>query len=115
MYLPPLENHGYSGQLGDGVNVQYYETNRLELIVIGTPGYNTLVGQISSNGAVVLSHIGLDGTNYALDRSTTIRSPAWVPQATNTAGAGGGAGIHQHPQPVHEQLLARAFRAAEPG
>jgi len=79
-----------SGQLGDG-NANDFETNRPILIVTGTPGYNLISAQLVNDGSgrVILPFVGIAGTNYALDRSFSLASPSWVPQATNSAGTGG--------------------------
>jgi hypothetical protein len=38
-----------------------------------------------SGGKVRLSFVGLDGTNYALDRTFNLAPVNWVPQTTNRA------------------------------
>ena len=43
-----------------------------------------------ANGTVVLSYLGIPGTNYALDWATNLTAPVnWMPVATNSAGANG--------------------------
>jgi hypothetical protein len=42
-----------------------------------------------SGGNVRLSYVGIAGTNYALDCSFSLAPANWVPQVTNSAGAGG--------------------------
>ena len=74
------------GQLGDGT---LNSTNRPEQIVAGTPGYNQISAQLLSGGNVSLSYMGLAGTNYELDLSFSLSPVNWMPQVTNSAGAGG--------------------------
>ena len=76
------------GQLGDGT---INNTNRPELIVIGTPGYNLISARLVNDGSgrMSLPFVGLAGVNYALDRSLSLAPPNWIPQVTNSAGAGG--------------------------
>jgi len=76
----------YFGELGDGT---YNNTNRPELIVASPPGYNQISIQLLSGGNVSLSFVGMTGTNYALDWTTSLAPPNWVPQLTNPAGVGG--------------------------
>jgi alpha-tubulin suppressor-like RCC1 family protein len=85
---------GYNdyGELGNGVNYPYppYGTNRPQQIVAGVPaGYNLMSIQLLSSGNVRLSYVGYAGTNYALERSFSLKPANWVPLATNPAGAGG--------------------------
>jgi hypothetical protein len=51
--------------------------------------YQQISRPVLSRGNVQLSFIGNFGTKYALDRSFTLSPPNWVPQITNSAGAGG--------------------------
>ena len=51
--------------------------------------YHQISRPVLSGGNVQLSFVGNFGTKYALDRSFTLSPPDWVPQFTNTAGAGG--------------------------
>ncbi len=53
------------------------------------PGYNQISLRLLSGGGVLLSFVGIAGTNYALDRSASLSPANRVPQATNPAGAGG--------------------------
>jgi alpha-tubulin suppressor-like RCC1 family protein len=73
------------GDLGNGA----YTFNLPQSIVAGPPGYNQIVVQLLNGGNVSLSYVGMAGTNYELDRSFSLSSPNWVPQATNPAGTGG--------------------------
>jgi len=79
---------GYNadGELGDGT---YNNTNRPEQIVAGPPGYNKISSQLLSGGDVSLSFMGVAGANYALERSFSLGSANWTPQATNPADASG--------------------------
>jgi hypothetical protein len=84
---------GYNGdgQLGDGsTDNGNYETNLPEQIVAGPPGYNQISIKLLSGSNVSLSYMGISGTNYVLERTFNLLPPVnWIPQATNTAGAGG--------------------------
>jgi hypothetical protein len=51
--------------------------------------YNQIAEQPLSGGNVQLSFIGNFGTKYALDRSFTLSPAHWIPQITNSTGAGG--------------------------
>ena len=77
------------GQLGDGL--YRTGTNQPEQIVAGSgapAGYNVISSQLLTGGNVLLSFVGLPGTNYALDVTFKL-PPNWVPVTTNIAGAGG--------------------------
>jgi alpha-tubulin suppressor-like RCC1 family protein len=78
-------------QLGDGSKnpYPYNYTNVPEQIVAGPPGYNKVSSQILSGGNVQLSFMGIAGAKYALVRSSDLSPTNWIPQVTNTAGAGG--------------------------
>src|SRR5581483_3135917 len=52
-------------------------------------GYNQISVKLAGADTVALSFLGNPGANYALDRSFSLSPPAWVPQASNTAGADG--------------------------
>ncbi len=67
------------GELGDRTLTN---TNRTEQI-LGT--YNRIAIQLMSGPKVRLSFVGLDGTNYALDRTFNLAPVNWVPQTTNRA------------------------------
>jgi hypothetical protein len=79
-----MGNGGY-GQLGDGT---YDSTNLPEQIVVN-PAYNQIVVQLLSGGNLGLSFVGMTGTNYELEWFASLFPPNWLPQATNSAGAGG--------------------------
>ena len=50
----------------------------------------TITAVLVSGGDMLLSSVGLAGTNYALDRTFNLLPPInWMPQQTNPAGAGG--------------------------
>ena len=81
-----MGNNGF-GQLGGGT---IFSTNRPMQIVAGVPpGYNQIVSQPLSGGSMRLSFVGIAGTSYALDRSFSLSSPNWLPQATNPANSFG--------------------------
>jgi hypothetical protein len=91
---------GYNlfGQLGDGIPDLY--TNCPEPIVAGPPGYNQISAQLLSGGNVSLSYLGIAGANYALDRSTSLSPPNWLPQLTNSADVGGALVFTNMPDPA---------------
>ena len=72
---------GYNedGELGDAT---LNNTNRTEQIL---GAFNRIAGQLLSGPKMRLSFVGLDGTNYALDRTFNLVSTNWVPQITNRA------------------------------
>jgi alpha-tubulin suppressor-like RCC1 family protein len=79
------------GQLADRTTTG--GTNVPEEIILGTDlpaGF----GNLSYHGTNVFGQlffnfVGLIGTNYALDRTTNLIAPNWLPQFTNQAGANG--------------------------
>jgi alpha-tubulin suppressor-like RCC1 family protein len=74
------------GELGDGTyNIG---TNRPEQIVVN-PSFNKIAGQIWGGTNMQLTFFGYATTNYALDRSSSLSPPNWIPQATNAAGSFG--------------------------
>jgi alpha-tubulin suppressor-like RCC1 family protein len=73
------------GELGDGT---YNNTNRPERIVVN-PSYNQITGQLLGGTNMQLSFVGIANANYALDYSTSLSPPNWIPQATNPAGSFG--------------------------
>ncbi len=72
---------GYNenGELG---NATLDTTNRIQKIL---GAFNQIEGELLSGSKVRLSFVGIDGTNYALDRTFNLKSAAWVPQTTNHA------------------------------
>jgi len=64
------------------------------------PGYDLLTAQPLNGGNVLLSYVGMVGTNYALDRSFSLSPVNWVPQATNTAAAWGTLLFTNTPDPI---------------
>jgi hypothetical protein len=72
-----------SGQLGDGT---YNNTNRPEQIL---GPYNQISGQLLGSTNMQLSFVGVALKNYALDRSSSLTPPNWIPQLTNPAGSFG--------------------------
>jgi alpha-tubulin suppressor-like RCC1 family protein len=87
----------FYGQLGDGTSNS--STNIPEQIV-APPGFNQISGQLLSGGSVRLSFIGNAGTNYALDRSSSLMPANWVPLVTNPADGGGLVLITNAPDPT---------------
>ena len=71
------------GELGDGT---YNQTNRHEQVMAA---YNQITGQLLGGTNVQLSFVGIALKNYALDRSSSLSPPNWIPQATNPAGSFG--------------------------
>jgi alpha-tubulin suppressor-like RCC1 family protein len=71
--------YNYDGELGDrNLNI----TNRTEQILAA---YNRIAAALWGGGKMRLSFVGLDGTNYALDRTFNLAPVNWVPQTTNAA------------------------------
>jgi alpha-tubulin suppressor-like RCC1 family protein len=71
--------YNYDGELGDRT---LNNTNRTEQILAA---YNRVAGQLFGGNKMRVSFVGLDGTNYALDRTFNLISANWVPQITNRA------------------------------
>lgn len=76
---------GYNpdGELGDGT---FSNTNRPEQILAA---YNQIFGRLLGGTNMQLSFVGIARANYALDRSTSLSLPNWIPQLTNPAGSFG--------------------------
>jgi alpha-tubulin suppressor-like RCC1 family protein len=76
------------GQLGDGTygGAYPYLTNRPEQILAA---YNQISGQQLGGTNMQLSFVGIANANYALDRSSSLSPPNWIPQLTNAAGSFG--------------------------
>ena len=68
------------GQLG---NANYSYFNCFPVQILGP--YNRIIHQLLSSGNIRLSFVGVANMGYALDRSSTLISPNWSPQATNPA------------------------------
>jgi|ERR1017187_1964573 alpha-tubulin suppressor-like RCC1 family protein len=85
------------GQLGDGTtnNIIYPKQ-----VVAGPPGYNLISGQLLSGSKMQLSFMGITGAKYALDRSSSLASPNWLPQATNPANSLGALIFTNTPNPA---------------
>jgi len=66
---------------------------------VSPPGYNLITIELLKDGNVRLTYLGNAGVNYALDRSTSLTSPNWLPQVTNTAPVGGVLVITNTPDP----------------
>jgi hypothetical protein len=63
-------------------------------------GFNQISGQLLSGGTMRLSFVGSTGINYALDRSFSLAPANWVPQMTNSVGAGGVLIFTNRPDPT---------------
>jgi len=68
-----------SGELGDNL---LNNTNRTEQIL---GPYNRIIPQLLSASNIHLCFVGIDRTNYTLERSFKAAPANWVPQATNAA------------------------------
>ncbi len=86
----------FNGELGDGT---FVTTNHPQQIVVN-PFYNQITGQLLGTGDVQLAFTGVAGNNYALDVSTSLAPPNWIPQATNTAGTYGALLFTNTPDPT---------------
>ena len=65
------------------------------------PGYNQITVQTTTYSALQFSYVGLAGTNYVLDRTFSLSPPInWLPQETNSAGAGGNVVFFNMPDPA---------------
>jgi alpha-tubulin suppressor-like RCC1 family protein len=71
------------GALGDGAPTS---TNRPVQILAA---YNQISGQLVSGTNMQLSFVGIANANYALDRSSNLSPPNWIPQVTNSASSYG--------------------------
>lgn len=71
------------GQLGDGT---YNSSNCPEQIL---EPYNQISGQLLNDTNMQLSFMGVANANYALDRSSSLSPPNWIPQLTNQASSYG--------------------------
>jgi alpha-tubulin suppressor-like RCC1 family protein len=76
------------GELGDGSygTAPDFGPSSPEQILAA---YNQISGQLLNNTNMQLSFVGIAGTNYALDRSSSLSPANWAPQATNPAGSVG--------------------------
>ena len=81
----------YYGELGDGT---FSDINRPEQILAP---YNQISGQIMGGTNMQLSFVGVANAKYALDRSSSLSPPDWIPQATNTANSIGALGFTNAP------------------
>jgi hypothetical protein len=66
-----------------------YKLSVAEQIAASPPGYRQLSAQPLASGDMQLSFVGIAGTNYALDWSTSLCPANWMPLATNPAGVNG--------------------------
>jgi len=73
------------GELGDGT---YNQVNRPEQIV-GPYNQIQTTGQLVGGTNMQLNFVGVANANYALDRSSSLSPPNWIPQLTNAASSFG--------------------------
>jgi sugar lactone lactonase YvrE len=64
-------------------------TSSVASLTVALPGYNQITGQFLGGGKIRLSFVGNAGGKYALDRSSSLAPPNWIPQVTNPAAANG--------------------------
>lgn len=57
--------------------------------VVSLPGYNLITVEPLKNGDVRLTYSGSAGANYALERSSSLANPNWIPLVTNKTPIGG--------------------------
>ncbi len=88
----------YAGQLGDGMS-GYIATSTIQPEQILAP-YNQIAGQLMTNGAVQLSFVGIAAANYALDVSTSLFPPNWIPVSTNPTTSYGALVFTNTPDPT---------------
>jgi len=86
--------YNYNGELGDRT---FSNTNRTEQILAP---YNRIAIDLLAANKVRLSFVGLDRTNYALDRTYTLLPTVWVPQTTNAADSVGLLVLTNAPNPA---------------
>lgn len=72
--------YNYNGELGQATLGD--STNRPAQIL---GAYNRIEGRLVDGAKMGLAFVGLDGTNYALDRTFNLAPATWLPQATNRA------------------------------
>ena len=75
-------------------------TSSFASLIIVPVGYNQISRPVLNNGKMSLSFVGLQGTNYALDRSFSLSPANWIPQATNPADANGNMIFTNAPDPT---------------
>ena len=71
--------YNYDGELGDRTLTC---PNRAEEILAA---YNRVAPQLLTGNKARLAFVGIDRTDYALDRTYKLVPPTWLPQTTNTA------------------------------
>jgi alpha-tubulin suppressor-like RCC1 family protein len=86
--------YNINGELGD----RTLNSTNLPVQILGA--FNRVVGQLLSGPKMRLSFVGLDGTNYALDRTFNLVSANWVPQITNRADSVGILVLTNTPNPA---------------
>jgi len=75
-------------------------TSSFASLIVAPAGYNQISSPVLKNGKVNLSFVGLQGTNYALDRSFSLSPANWIPQVTNPADANGNLIFTNAPDPT---------------
>ena len=75
-------------------------TSSFAILIVAPVGYNQISNQHLSGGKMNLSFVGLQGTNYALDRSFTLSPANWIPQVTNPADVNGNLIFTNAPDPT---------------
>ena len=75
-------------------------TSSIASLIVAPVGYNQISTPVLSNGKMSLSFVGVQGTNYALDRSFTLSPANWIPQVTNPADANGNLIFTNAPDPT---------------
>ncbi|HEX4350840.1 MAG TPA: hypothetical protein VH251_10650, partial [Verrucomicrobiae bacterium] len=73
------------GELGDGALNNVYSPEPIQQ----PANYRVAQDQLLASGNVRVTFVGVGTSSYALDRTFNLKSPLWVPQQTNIAGAGG--------------------------
>jgi alpha-tubulin suppressor-like RCC1 family protein len=98
----PVAGYYYNAQLKTAASIWAGKFNNNPVIVgaagskgglasslAGFPGYNLITIEQLTDGNVRLTYSGNAGVNYALERSSNLANPRWVPLVTNTAPSGG--------------------------
>jgi hypothetical protein len=75
-------------------------TSSFASLIVAPAGYNQISGSLLIGDKLRLSFVGLQGTNYALDRSFSLSPANWIPQITNPADANGNLIFTNAPDPT---------------
>jgi alpha-tubulin suppressor-like RCC1 family protein len=73
------------GQLGD----RAYSASVRAVQMVASASYNQISAKCLNSGDMQLTFVGNVDTTYVLDRSFSLTSPNWIPQATNLANSFG--------------------------